>query len=134
MRPPIEAEPAHIALDRVDIFLLLLGRIGVVKAQMAASAELFGDTEIKADRLGVSDMQVPVRLRRKPGHDLRMPPRREIRRDDVANKIAPAVALSSRLVPSHISVCPVWLRPMWPIPDAAPSLSGLHYSRDRLFD
>ena len=36
---PIEAEPAHVALDGVDIFLLFLGRIGVVEAQMAAAAE-----------------------------------------------------------------------------------------------
>ena len=36
---PIEAEPAHVALDGVDIFLLFLGRIGVVETQMAAAAE-----------------------------------------------------------------------------------------------
>ena len=36
---PVEAEPAHVALDRVDVFLLLLGRIGVVETQMAAAAE-----------------------------------------------------------------------------------------------
>ncbi len=29
---PIEAEPVDVSLDRVDIFLLLLGRVGVVKA------------------------------------------------------------------------------------------------------
>ena len=40
MRTPIEAEPAHVALDRVDIFLLLLRRVGVVKAQMTTAAEL----------------------------------------------------------------------------------------------
>ena len=40
MRAPVEAEPAHVALDRVDIFLLFLGRVGVVEAQMAAPAEL----------------------------------------------------------------------------------------------
>jgi hypothetical protein len=37
---PIEAEPADVALDRVDIFLLLLGRVRVVEAQIAAAAEL----------------------------------------------------------------------------------------------
>ena len=40
MLAPIEAEPAHVALDGVDVFLLFLGRIGVVEAQMAAAAEL----------------------------------------------------------------------------------------------
>ena len=61
---PIEAEPAHVALDGVDIFLLLLGRIGVVEAQVTAAAELLGHAEIEADGLGVADVQIAVRLGR----------------------------------------------------------------------
>ena len=38
--PPVEAQPAHVALDGVDVLLLLLGRVGVVEAQIAAAAEL----------------------------------------------------------------------------------------------
>ncbi len=68
--PPIEAEPAHVALDGVDIFLLFLGRIGVVETQMTAAAEFLGDAEIQADRLGVADMQIAVRLGRKAGDHL----------------------------------------------------------------
>ena len=68
---PVEAEPAHVALDGVDVFLLFLGRIGVVEAQVAAPAELLGDAEIEADRLGVADVQIAVRLRRKAGHHAR---------------------------------------------------------------
>ena len=64
---PVEAEPAHVALDRVDVLLLLLGRVGVVEAQVAAAAELLRDAEIEADRLGVADMQIAVRLGRKAG-------------------------------------------------------------------
>ena len=67
---PVEAEPAHVALDGVDIFLLFLGRVGVVETQMAAAAEFLRDAEIQADRLGVADMQIAVRLRRKAGDDL----------------------------------------------------------------
>src|SRR5262249_62175486 len=37
------SKPAHIALDGVDIFLLLFRRIGVVEAQMAAATELQSD-------------------------------------------------------------------------------------------
>ena len=85
---PVVAEPADIALDRVDIFPLLLGRIGVVEPQMAAAAELFGDAEIERDGLGVADVQVAVRLRREPGHDLGVPLRGEIGGDDVADEIA----------------------------------------------
>src|SRR5829696_2897560 len=101
MRSPIEAEPAHVALDRVDIGLLLLNRIGVVETQMATATEFLGDPEVEADRLSVTDMQIPVRLRRKPGYDLRMPPRRKIRRDDVANKIVSAVAVPNCLDRAH---------------------------------
>ncbi len=86
---PIEAEPAHVALDRVDIFLLLLGRIGVVEAQVATAAEFLGDPEIQADRLGVADMEIAVRLRRKPGDDGRVPLGVQVGLDDVADEIAP---------------------------------------------
>ncbi len=48
MCSPVEAEPAHVALDGVDIFLLLFRRIGVVEAQMAAATEFLCDAEIKA--------------------------------------------------------------------------------------
>src|SRR5690606_25904064 len=67
---PVKAKPAHVALDRVDIFLLFLDRIGVVKAQMTAPAELLGDPEVEADRFGVTDMEIPVRLGWKTGDDL----------------------------------------------------------------
>ena len=69
MLAPVEAEPAHVALDGVDVFLLLLHRIGVVEAQVAAAAEFLRHAEIQADRLGVADMQIAVRLRRKARDD-----------------------------------------------------------------
>ncbi len=89
MRPPVIAEPAHVALDRVDIFLLLAGRVGVVETQVAAPAEFLGDPEIQRDRLGVADMEVAVGLGRKAGDDGRIPPGGDIRRHDVADEIAP---------------------------------------------
>ena len=46
MGSPVEAEPAHIVLDGVDVFLLLLRRIGVVEAQVTAAAELLRNAEI----------------------------------------------------------------------------------------
>src|SRR5215468_10126164 len=49
---PIEAEPAHVALDRVDIFLLFSGRVGVVETQMTAAAELLRNAEVERNRLG----------------------------------------------------------------------------------
>ena len=87
MLPPIEAEPAHVGLDGVDIFLLFLGRIGVVETQIAMAAEFLGDAEIQRDRLGVADMQITVRLRREAGDDRLMPARRQIGAHDVADEI-----------------------------------------------
>jgi hypothetical protein len=86
---PVEAEPAHVALDGVDIFLRLLGRVGVVVAQVAVAAEFLGNAEIEADRLGVADMEVAVRLRRKTGDDALVPARGQIRTNDVADEILP---------------------------------------------
>ena len=87
---PVKAEPAHVALDRVDIFLLLLGRIGVVKAQVAAAAEFLRDSEIEADRLGMADMQIAVRLRREAGDDAAMAPGCEVGRTMSRMKSRPA--------------------------------------------
>jgi hypothetical protein len=61
----------HGVDDRIDVFLLFLLRIGVVEAQVAAAAVLLGEAEVEQDRLGVAEVQVAVRLRRKAGADLR---------------------------------------------------------------
>src|SRR6185437_192342 len=66
-----------------------LGRVGIVEAQVAAAGKLLRDAEIERDRLGVADMQVAVRLRREPGHDLPVFAGSEISGDDVANEVAP---------------------------------------------
>ena len=89
MLAPIEAKPAHVALDGVDIFLFFLGRVGVVETQIAVAAEFLGDAEIQADRFGMADMQIAVRLRRKAGDDCLMPAGSQIGAHDVADKILP---------------------------------------------
>src|SRR5213075_1345223 len=40
MVAPVEAEPADVLLDRVDVLLLFLDRVRVVEAQVAAAADL----------------------------------------------------------------------------------------------
>ena len=85
---PREAEPRDVLLDRVDVLDLFLGRVRVVEAQVADAAALGGDPEVEADRLGVADVQIAVRLRRKARRDAAvMPARREILVDDRANEI-----------------------------------------------
>ncbi|MNN25163.1 hypothetical protein D3C81_1386210 [compost metagenome] len=66
---PLEAQPLHIALDGVDVLLVLFGRVGVIETQVTGSAEFLGQAEVHADRLGMADVQVTVGLRRKTGDD-----------------------------------------------------------------
>jgi len=68
---PVEAEPADLVDDRVDVLLLFLLRVGVVEAQVADAAVLLRQPEIEGDALGVADVQVAVRLGRKAGADPR---------------------------------------------------------------
>ncbi len=65
---PVEAQPPHVFLDRIDVLDVFLHRVGVVEPEIAASAELLGDTEVETDGLGVPDVQVAVGLRRKSRH------------------------------------------------------------------
>ena len=88
MLAPVEAEPADVFLDRVDVLLLLLDRVGVVEAQVAAAAELLGDPEVERDRLGVAEVEVSVRLRREARHDLRDSALAHVGGDDLADEIA----------------------------------------------
>ena len=88
MLAPVIAEPAHIGADRLDILDLLLDRIGVVEAQVAAPAELRRHAEIEADRLGVADVEIAVGLGRKARDDGGDAPRLEIASHDVADEVA----------------------------------------------
>jgi hypothetical protein len=85
---PVEAEPLHAILDRVDILLLLLLGVGVIEAQVAVAAVLGGDAEIEADRLDVTEVQIAVRLGRKARADPRIKPRGQVGLDDLADEIA----------------------------------------------
>src|SRR5690625_7625277 len=71
---PLIAQPAHVFLDGVDVLLAFLFRVGVVKAQMAAPAELLGQTKVEADGFGMADVEVAVGLRRKASDDLALQP------------------------------------------------------------
>jgi uncharacterized protein YjbI with pentapeptide repeats len=50
-------------LDGIDVFDILLGGIGVVHSQVADAVELPGDSEVEADGLGVTDVEVAVGFR-----------------------------------------------------------------------
>src|SRR5262249_58234336 len=46
---PVEAEPAHVALDGVPVLPLLLAGVGVVVAEVALAAVLLGQAEVETD-------------------------------------------------------------------------------------
>ena len=112
MLAPVEAEPAHVALDGVDIFLLFLGRVGVIETQIAMAAELLRHAEVEADRLGVADMQIAVRLGRKAGDDLLDAAGIEVGLDDVADEVAPGLRRR------RFTACHIVLRHASGFPDA----------------
>ena len=66
---PVEAEPADVFLDGVDVLLLFFFGIGVVEAQVGFAAELVGEAEVEADGLGVADVEIAVGLGWKAGLD-----------------------------------------------------------------
>src|SRR5262249_58053429 len=55
---PVEAEPADVLLDGLDVFDVFLERVGVVEAQVADAAEFLGDAEVQADTLAGSGGKV----------------------------------------------------------------------------
>jgi hypothetical protein len=88
MLAPVEAEPADVCLDRVDVLLLFLDRVGVVEAQVAVTADLLRDPEVERDRLRVADVEVAVRLGREARSDLRDPALAYVGGDDLTDEVA----------------------------------------------
>ena len=88
VRAPVEAKPAHVVHDGLDVLGFLFGRVGVIKTQVAAAAVLGGDAEVQADGLGVADVQIAVWLRWKARDDAPAPfIRRHILGDDGADEV-----------------------------------------------
>ena len=84
---PLESQPPHVLLDRLDVLDVFLRRVRVVEPQVARSAELLRDAEVQADRFGVADVQVAVRLGREPCGHARNPARLQIVRHDRADEV-----------------------------------------------
>ena len=85
---PLKAQPAYVALYGIDELRVLLGGVGIVKTQVALAAVLFRYAEIYAQRLGVADVQIAVRLGREAGvYLIRDAAGRYITVDDVLYKI-----------------------------------------------
>src|ERR1700744_5992781 len=87
MRSPIEAEPAHVAFDGVDIFLRFLGWVGVVKAQAAMAAEFLRHAKVQTDRFSVADVQIAIGLRGEARDNRLYPACGQIGADYIADEI-----------------------------------------------
>ena len=104
LRAPREPEPRDILFDRVDVLDVFLRRVRVVEAQVAGAAALGGDPEVQADRLRVADVEVAVRLRRKPRRDAAVVlAGREVLVDDRANEVG-NVDFAERDFRTHIGL------------------------------
>ena len=66
---PVKAQPVDVVLDRLDVLRVLLGRVGVIHAQIAQAVEFFRGAEVDAQGLAVADVEIAVRLRREAGMD-----------------------------------------------------------------
>ena len=95
---PLKSEPADILFDAVDVLRVLLDRIGVVIAQVAAAAVLLRRSEVEADRLGMPDVQVAVGFRRKTRIHLGVSAGRQIFVDKVVYKVGFGGFVISHLV------------------------------------
>ena len=87
-----EAQPPHVVDDGLDVLGTLGCGVRVVKAQKAAASELGGHREVQADRLGVTNVEIPVRFRRKAGLNPACETlRTQVRLDLVSNEVATTV-------------------------------------------
>ncbi len=85
---PIEAQPADVVDDRIDVLDLFLGGIGVIEAQVVFAAVLLRHAKVQADGFGVTDVQVTVRLGWEAGmHPPAEPAAAVIGFDDLADEI-----------------------------------------------
>ncbi len=74
-------------MNGIYVLLLFHFWIGIVKAQVGAAAELVSKSEIQADRLGMPNMKVAVRLRWKACLNVAKLPGLEVFSDPVAEEI-----------------------------------------------
>ena len=86
---PVEPQPSDVVLNGADIFWVFGGWIGIVESQMADAAwNVVRQAEVQADRFRMADMEIAVRLRRKPrDHSAAVFPGCMVGDDDVADKV-----------------------------------------------
>ena len=84
---PVEAQPGDILLDGLHKLGVFLGRVGIVKAQVAQAAVFFGGQEVHDQRLAVTNVHIAVGFRRETGVDLLVTPALQILVNGFPDKI-----------------------------------------------
>ncbi len=85
---PVPAEPFYVVYNGLDVFFFFFCGVGVVETQVAGAIEFGGNTEIQANALGVSDMEVAVGFGGEAGDDAAIPfAGFEVGGDDFTDKV-----------------------------------------------
>ena len=98
---PMESQPLDVFLDGIHVLGVLLGGVRVVVTEIRDTAVLLREAEVEADGLGMSQMQIAVRLRRETGDDGVHLAAGEVRFDDFFEEIQFAFFHGHKL--NHIS-------------------------------
>ena len=83
----VGSQPLYVLDDGLDELGLLFRRIGVVETEIELAAVFLRQAVIQKDRLGVSDMQVAVGLRRETGLHMVVDALRQVFLDLLLDKI-----------------------------------------------
>jgi len=67
---PLKSEPFYISNNWVDIFLILLGGVGIIKSEITFAFELLSHAKVEADRFCMSNVEKTIGFRWKTGDNL----------------------------------------------------------------
>ena len=84
---PLKAQPLNVPLNSACIFLAFLFGICVVKAQIAVALIVECQTKIQANRLGMTNMQISIRLRWEACDNIGMFTTRQIGLNNIADEV-----------------------------------------------
>ncbi len=84
---PLETEPVDVVLDRFDVPRIFGLGIRVVEAEIADAVEFLRDPEVEADRLRVTDVEIPVGFGWEPRDHTRVDAARNVFADDRPDEI-----------------------------------------------
>src|SRR5260370_514762 len=85
---PLKPKPVDVDHDRLNVLGLFLLGIGVIEAKIGMSPKFVGQSEIDANRLGMTNVQIAVRLWREPRlHAAAMLVGLEILNNNVADEV-----------------------------------------------